>query len=87
MTRAYSVSLPVCSVLSQLSNVSSTGHTTQISKTSVSVIRDASDRMGEYIADSQGGKQDLERKRKEADVSRCKCFWSEPLKSPGFRER
>jgi hypothetical protein len=37
-TRAYSVSFPVCNVRSQWSNVSSSGHTRQTSKISVTVI-------------------------------------------------
>jgi len=46
-TKAYSVSFPVCIVWSQLSNSSTNGHTRQVSKTTVAIIREARERMRE----------------------------------------
>ena len=43
-TRAYSLSYPVFSVFSQLSNTSSSGQMRQVSSTTIAVVRDARDR-------------------------------------------
>ena len=44
ITKAYSVSFPVWAVLSQRSNISMSGHTTQMDKINVTIRCDALDR-------------------------------------------
>ena len=49
-TKAYSVSLPVWTVWSQLSNSSTNEHTRQVTKITVAIIREARARMASSIA-------------------------------------
>lgn len=52
-TKEYSVSFPVCTVRSQLSNVSRSGQIRQIIRTSAAVARYARDRIHSSIAQQQ----------------------------------
>ena len=50
-TKVYSVSFPVLRVWSQRSNISNTGQTKQVSKTSVTMMRDALERTGQIMSE------------------------------------